>query len=148
MMGVFPPFFVFQFHFFLFSLHSQTSNGEQIYMKKRKEIKVPSLVINGDVLTMFERTSANDFPLEVNAKGFVKACERFLDKESLELLVDSLRGLSDQMQYTMCMRIMDYFLFGEIVPTGVKHVDVMVKELIGKFPFDRQLIELFWRRPS
>ena len=114
----------------------------------KKEKKIQSVVINGDVLTMFERTSANDFPLEVNAKGFVKACERFLDKESLELLVDSLRGLSDQMQYTMCMRIMDYFLFGEIVPTGVKHVDVMVKELIGKFPFDRQLIELFWRRPS
>lgn len=115
---------------------------------KRRYKELPSVVINGDELTMFERTSAKDFPLEVNAKSFVKACERFLDKEGQELLVDSLRGLSDTMQYTFCMRIMDYFLFGELVPIGVNHVDVMVKEIINRFPFDRQLIELFLRRPS
>lgn len=115
---------------------------------KRRYKELPSVVINGDELTMFERTSAKDFPLEVNAKSFVKACERFLDKEGQELLVDSLRGLSDTMQYTFCMRIMDYFLFGELVPIGVKHVDAMIKELIGRFPFDPKMFEMFIEQPN
>jgi hypothetical protein len=113
-----------------------------------KKNYVPSVVINGDEVTMFERTYATDFPLEENAKNFAQSMEGFLDKESHELLVDSLRGLSDSMQYTMCMRIMDYFLFGELLPTGVHHVDMMIKELIGKFPFDRQLIEMFLGKGS
>lgn len=114
----------------------------------KKGIKVRSVVINGDVITMHERTSAKDFPLEENAEGFVKAFKKVLDKESHELLVDSLRGLSFYMQYTMCMRIMDYFLFGELVPTGVKHVDEMIKELIGRFPYDPKMFEMFIERPN
>jgi hypothetical protein len=43
---------------------------------------------------------------------------------------------------------MDHFLFGEQIPTGVNHVDIMIKEIIGKFPFDRQMIELFLNRPN
>ena len=113
-----------------------------------KEIRINSVVVNGEVLTMYERTYTKDFPLEENAQSFVDASKRFLDKDSQELLIDSLRGLSDKMQFTMCMRIMDYFLFGEQIPTGVNHVDMMIKEIIGKFPFDRQLIELFLDRPS
>jgi hypothetical protein len=113
-----------------------------------KEIKINSVVVNGEVLTMYERTYAKDFHLEENAQSFVDASKRFLDKESQELLIDSLRGLSDKMQFTMCMRIMDYFLFGEQIPTGVNHVDMMIKEIIGKFPFDRQMIELFLNRPN
>lgn len=97
---------------------------------------------------MHERTSAKDFPLEENAEGFVKALKRVLDKESHELLEDSLRGLSFYMQYTMCMRIMDYFLLGELVPTGVKHVDAMIKELIGRFPYDRKMFEMFIEQPN
>ena len=114
----------------------------------KKENEMPSVVINGTKITMHERTSAKDFPLEENAEGFVKSFKKVLDKESHELLVDSLRGLSFYMQYTMCMRIMDYFLFGELVPTGVKHVDEMIKELIGRFPYDPKMFEMFIEQPN
>ena len=114
----------------------------------KKENEMPSVVINGTKITMHERTSAKDFPLEENAEGFVKALKRVLDKESHELLEDSLRGLSFYMQYTMCMRIMDYFLLGELVPTGVKHVDAMIKELVGRFPYDPKMFEMFIGQPN
>lgn len=101
------------------------------------------IVINGHVLTMERRTCAEDFPLEENAKSFAESVKGLLDKKSQELLVDSLRGLSYKMQFIMCLRIMDYFLFGEIIPTGVNHVDALVKELISRFPFDHKMCELF-----
>ena len=94
---------------------------------------------------MEKPTKAKDFPLEMNAKGFVGMSKMFLDKSSLELLIDCLRGLSFKMQYIMCMRIMDYFYFGEIVPTGVKHVDAMIKELITKYPFDHRFLKFFYK---
>ena len=108
----------------------------------------PSIVFYDNTVTMYKRTKASDFPLEVNAKGFTKTSKKLLDKDSYELLVDSLRGLSDQMQYTMCMRIMDYLLFGVLLPTGVKHVDSMIKELITKYPYDRQQFDLFVRKAN
>lgn len=112
------------------------------------EEELPSVVIDGNVITMYQRTAASDFPLEVNAKGFIEVSKRLLDKEDHDLLVDCLRGLSDKMQYTMCMRIMDYLLFGVLLPTGVKHVDSMIKELIKKYPYDRQLFDLFRRKAN
>ena len=114
----------------------------------KKERKKSSVVINGNEITMHERTNAKDFPLEENAEEFVKCFKKVLDKESHELLVDSLRGLSFYMQYTMCMRIMDYLLFGELVPTGVKHVDAMIKELISRFPYDPKMFEMFIEQPN
>ena len=107
-----------------------------------KEAEQPSIDYYENTETMYKRTKASDFPLEVNAKSFAEYSKKILDKESYELLVDSLRGLSDQMQYTMCMRIMDYFLFGVLLPTGVKHVDSIIKELLKKYPYDRHLSDL------
>ena len=108
----------------------------------------PTVTIDGSEIPMYKRTEAKDFPLEVNTKGFADVSKKILDNESYELLVDSLRGLSEQMQYTMCMRIMDYFLFGVILPTGVNHVDNMIKDIIPKYPYDRRLFDLFLRKSS
>ena len=113
-----------------------------------KKIDEPTVISDGSEVTMYKRTEAKDFPLEVNAKGFTDISKNILDNESYEILVDSLRGLSESMQYTMGMRIMDYFLFGEILPTGVNHVDIMIKDIIPKYPYDRQLFDLFLRKSS
>ena len=102
------------------------------------------IIINGELLRMEGPTRAEDFPFEENTKGFIESCKSLLDKDSHALLVDSLRGLSYKMQYIMCMRIMDYTIFGYLVPTGVNHVDAMIKELVSKFPFDHKVFEQFY----
>ena len=46
--------------------------------------------------------------------------------------------------------ILSYFslVFGELVPTGVKHVDEMIKELVGRFPYDPKMFEMFIGQPN
>ena len=108
-------------------------------MKKKEKNNVVS--INDNVIKLEKPTRAQDFPIEEYAMQFVEMSKTILDKQSIEYLYDSLRGLSFMMQQNMCIRIIDYFLFGEIVTTGVKHVDGMIKEIINKFPFDHRLVK-------
>lgn len=101
-------------------------------MKEIKIISEEEIVINAQVLTMEKPTKAEDFPLYEHAQQWLEYLKPKIDRKTLDFLTDCLRGLSPTMQYTVCMVIMEYHLFGKLSPTGVNHVDALIKKMIKR----------------
>lgn len=107
------------------------------------------IVINGQVLTKEEPTKAQGFPLYEYAQKWLEFVKPKIDRKTEEFIVDCFRGLSPYMQYTICMVIMDYHLFGKLSPTGVNHVDALVKEMVKKIPFpEAQYLNLLRKKSN
>ena len=77
-----------------------------------------------------KRTSAKDFPICEEACKVINALKLGIDKHSLAKLKDSFRGFSRHMQTVMAVRIIDFICFGELMPTGVKHVDFLLQDVL------------------
>ena len=113
-------------------------------MEKKKEFKKKNIV-NNSVLTMYERTCADDFPIIEQMQGLNQQLKKIYGKDTMRELEEFLHGLSYLMQYTIGMRIMDYQLQGVLVPTGVKHVDGFLSKYVKKLrPFPREIVDLYF----
>lgn len=113
-------------------------------MKKVKKTREGGVVIDDQVLTMYERTCADDFPIIEQMQVFNQHLCKVYDRNTVRELEEFLHGLSYVMQYTIGMRIMDYQLHGVLVPTGVKHVDDFLSKFVKKIrPFPREIVNQY-----
>ena len=102
-------------------------------------------MIDNQVLTMYERTCADDFPIIEQMLDLNQHLSKMYGKDIVRELEEFLHGLSYVMQYTIGMRIMDYQLQGVLVPTGVKHVDDFLSMFVKKLrPFPRDLVNQYF----
>ena len=102
-------------------------------------------MIDDQVLTMYERTCADDFPIIEQMLSLNQHLRNLYGKDTVGELEEFLHGLSYLMQYTIGMRIMDYQLHGVLVPTGVKHVDDFLSTFVKKIsPFPRDIVNLYF----
>ena len=100
--------------------------------------------MDNQVLTMYERTCADDFPIIEQMMELNQQLCKLYGKDTVRELEEFLHGLSYVMQYTIGMRIMDYQLHGVLVPTGVKHVDDFLSKYVKKLrPFPRDIVNLY-----
>ena len=101
--------------------------------------------MSNEVLTMYERTCADDFPIIEQMQSLNQQLRKEYGRDTVRELEDFLHGLSYAMQYTIGMRIMDYQLHGVLVPTGVKHVDDFLSKYVKKLsPFPREIVNLYY----
>ena len=113
-------------------------------MKKVIEKKEEDVVIDNSILTMYERTCADDFPIIEQMQSLNQHLCKVYDRNTVRELEEFLHGLSYVMQYTIGMRIMDYPLHGVLVLTGVKHVDDFLSKHVKKLrPFPRDIVNLY-----
>lgn len=107
--------------------------------------KGKSVVIDDQVLTMYERTCADDFPIIEQMQNLILQLSKMYGKDSMRELEEFLHGLSYVMQYTIGMRIMDFHYHGVLVPTGVKHVDEFLSTFKKKLrPFPQNLVKQYF----
>jgi hypothetical protein len=100
--------------------------------------------MDNQVLTMYERTCADDFPIIEQMMELNQQLCKLYGKDTVRELEEFLHGLSYVMQYTIGMRIMDFQLQGVLVPTGVKHVDDFLSKYVKKLrPFPRDIVNLY-----
>ena len=100
--------------------------------------------MDNQVLTMYERTCADDFPIIEQMMELNQQLCKLYGKDTVRELEEFLHGLSYVMQYTIGMRIMDFQLQGVLVPTGVKHVDDFLSTFVKKIgPFPRDIVNLY-----
>lgn len=113
-------------------------------MKKELE-KKEKVVIDDSVLTMYERTCADDFPVIEQMQSLNQQLRKMYGRDTVRELEEFLHGLSYVMQYTIGMRIMDYQLHGVLVPTGVKHVDDFLSRYVKKLrPYPRDFVNQYF----
>ena len=102
-------------------------------------------MIDDQVLTMYERTCADDFPIIEQMQSLNQQLRKMYGRDTVRELEEFLHGLSYVMQYTIGMRIMDYQLQGVLVPTGVKHVDVFLSKYVKKLrPYPRDFVNQYF----
>ena len=102
-------------------------------------------MIDDQVLTMYERTCADDFPIIEQMQSLNQQLRKMYGRDTVRELEEFLHGLSYVMQYTIGMRIMDYQLQGVLVPTGVKHVDVFLSKYVKKLrPYPREFVNQYF----
>ena len=114
-------------------------------MSKRNFKKEQSVVIDNQVLTTYERTCADDFPIIEQMQGLNQHLCKMYGKDTVRELEEFLHGLSYVMQYTIGMRIMDFHFHSVLVPTGVKHVDDFLSTFVKKLrPYPRDLVNHYF----
>lgn len=106
-------------------------------------------MIDDQVLTMYERTCADDFPIIEQMQSLNQQLRKMYGRDTVRELEEFLHGLSYVMQYTIGMRIMDYQLQGVLVPTGVKHVDVFLSKYVKKLrPYPREFVNQYFGKEN
>ena len=90
--------------------------------------------------------NVNDFPISVEAKQFINAIKKGIDKSSLYFLNEAFRGFSVEMQKAMVKFFVDVFsgrIEGEtrLSFTGVTHVDNLLVNVLEKIDHDTKNID-------
>lgn len=73
-------------------------------------------------------------PIKKRVRIFIKAlADDFqLKPQVVAYLVDGFRGYSPKMQLSMFSTLHDYICYGDLITTGVAHVDKQVKEMLQR----------------
>ena len=73
-------------------------------------------------------------PIKKRVRVFIKAlADDFqLKPQVVAYLVDGFRGYSPKMQLSMFSTLHDYICYGDLITTGVAHVDKQVKEMLHR----------------
>ena len=73
-------------------------------------------------------------PIKKSVRFFIKAlADDFqLRPQVVAYLVDGFRGYSPKMQLSMFSTLHDYICYGDLITTGVSHVDKQVKEMLQR----------------
>ena len=73
-------------------------------------------------------------PIKKRVRIFIKAlADDFkLKPQVVAYLVDGFRGYSPKMQLSMFSTLYDYICYGDLITTGVAHVDKQVKEMLHR----------------
>ena len=74
------------------------------------------------------------YPIVRRVRNFIKAlADDFeLKPQVVAYLEDCFRGYSPKMQISMFDTIHDYICYGDLITTGIAHVDRLVKEMLSK----------------
>lgn len=74
------------------------------------------------------------YPIKKRVRNFIKAlADDFqLKPQVVAYLVDGFRGYSPKMQLSMFDTLHDYICYGDLITTGVAHVDKQVKEMLQR----------------
>lgn len=71
-------------------------------------------------------------PIKKSVRSFIKAlADDFqLKPQVVAYLVDGFRGYSPKMQLSMFSTLHDYICYGDLITTGVSHVDKQIKDML------------------
>ncbi len=71
-------------------------------------------------------------PIKKRVRIFIKAlADDFqLKPQVVAYLVDGFRGYSPKMQLSMFSTLYDYICYGDLITTGVSHVDKQIKDML------------------
>ena len=74
------------------------------------------------------------YPIKRRVRNFIKALENEfqLEPQVVAYLVDGFRGYSPKMQLSMFSTLHDYICYGDLITTGIGHVDRLVREMLSK----------------
>ena len=82
----------------------------------------------------FQKYVRRRYPIMRRVRNFIKVLtdELQLEPQVVAFLVDCFRGYSPKMQISMFDTLHDYICYGDLITTGIAHVDRLVKEMLGK----------------
>ena len=82
----------------------------------------------------FQKNVWRRYPIKRRVRNFIKALENEfqLEPQVVAYLEDCFRGYSPKMQISMFDTIHDYICYGDLITTGIGHVDRLVKEMLSK----------------
>lgn len=82
----------------------------------------------------FQKIVRRRYPIKRRVRKFIKvlADDFQLKPQVVAFLEDSFRGYSPKMQISMFDTLHDYICYGDLITTGVAHVDRLIKEMLGK----------------
>lgn len=74
------------------------------------------------------------YPIVRRVRNFIKALsdDFELKPQVVAYLEDCFRGYSPKMQISMFDTIHDYICYGDLITTGIAHVDRLVREMLSK----------------
>ena len=82
----------------------------------------------------FQKNVRRHYPIKKRVRNFIKAlADDFqLKPEVVAFLEDGFRGYSPKMQLSMYSTLHSYICYGDLIITGVIHVDKQIKEMLHK----------------
>ena len=74
------------------------------------------------------------YPIKRRVRNFIKLLEKEfqLKPQVVGFLEDCFRGYSPKMQISMFDTLHDYICYGDLITTGIGHVDRLVREMLSK----------------
>ena len=80
----------------------------------------------------FQKNVWRRYPIKRRVRNFIKALENEfqLEPQVVAYLVDGFRGYSPKMQLSMFSTLHDYICYGDLITTGVSHVDKQIKDML------------------
>ena len=72
------------------------------------------------------------YPIKRRVRNFIKALENEfqLEPQVVAYLEDCFRGYSPKMQLSMFTTLHDYIFYGDLITTGVAHVDKQIEDML------------------
>ena len=82
----------------------------------------------------FQKKVWRRYPIKRHVRSFIKLLEKEfqLEPQVVAYLEDCFRGYSPKMQISMFDTIHDYICYGDLITTGIGHVDRLVREMLSK----------------
>lgn len=82
----------------------------------------------------FQKIVRRRYPIKRRVRNFIKALEAEfqLEPQVVGFLEDCFRGYSPKMQICMFDTLHDYICYGDLITTGIAHVDRLVMEMLSK----------------
>lgn len=80
----------------------------------------------------FQKHISHLYPIARKAQRLIKELEDNLGPQGVAYWEDCFRGFTHKMQLSMFSSIHDYLCYGDLVTTGIVHVDELIKKMIHK----------------
>ena len=80
----------------------------------------------------FQKHIRHHYPVAQEAQRLIKELEADLGPQGVAYWVDCFRGFTHKMQLSMFSSIHDYLCYGDLVTTGIVHVDELIKKMLHK----------------
>lgn len=83
---------------------------------------------------MYQEWVWRRYPIKRRVRSFIKLLENEfqLKPQVVGFLEDCFRGYSPKMQISMFDTLHDYICYGDLITTGIAHVDHLVREMLSK----------------